>query len=188
MLYSNTRHMLYSNPRHMLYSNPRYMLYSNPSHMLYSNPRHMLYSKSSLTISTKNPSWRGTATIFLPSISAASHRPECQIQQSSPARTFEEWPSPSPQEQSSWQWQIFFITAEPLVVVVVYPLLGPGSGRVRWCYVCVSCESGVCESLCRWQALVSVYRAWRIPELLRCIQCSILLHIMDICFLTCICL
>ena len=34
----------------------------------------------------------------------------------------------------------------------------------------------------------SVYCAWRIPELLRCTQCSILLHIMDICFLTCICL
>ena len=30
--------------------------------------------------------------------------------------------------------------------------LGPGSGGVRWCYVCVNCESGL-----------SVYCAWRIP-------------------------
>ena len=29
---------------------------------------------------------------------------------------------------------------------------------------------------------------WRIPAHLRCTQCSILLHLMDICFLTCICL
>ena len=29
---------------------------------------------------------------------------------------------------------------------------------------------------------------WRIPAHLRCTQCSILLHRMDICFLTCICL
>ena len=44
------------------------------------------------------------------------------------------------------------------------------------------------DSLCRWQVQVSVYCAWRIPAHLRCIQCSILLHLMDICFLTCICL
>ena len=35
---------------------------------------------------------------------------------------------------------------------------------------------------------MSVYCAWRIPAHLRCTQCSILLHLMDICFLTCICL
>ena len=35
---------------------------------------------------------------------------------------------------------------------------------------------------------ISVYCAWRIPAHLRCTQCSILLHLMDICFLTCICL
>ena len=61
--------------------------------------------------------------------------------------------------------------------------LGPGSGAVGWCYVCVSLDS-----LCRWQVQVSVYCAWRIPAHLRCTQCSILLHLMDICFLTCICL
>ena len=33
-----------------------------------------------------------------------------------------------------------------------------------------------------------VYCAWRIPAHLRCTKCSILLHLMDICFLTCICL
>ena len=44
------------------------------------------------------------------------------------------------------------------------------------------------DSLCRWQVQVSVYCAWRIPAHLRCTQCSILLHLMDICFPTCICL
>ena len=62
-------------------------------------------------------------------------------------------------------------------------VLGPGSGAVGWCYVCVSLDS-----LCRWQIQVSVYCAWRIPAHLRCTQCSILLHLMDICFPTCICL
>ena len=41
------------------------------------------------------------------------------------------------------------------------------------------------DYLCRWQVQVSVYCAWRIPAHLRC---SILLHLMDIGFLTCICL
>ena len=44
------------------------------------------------------------------------------------------------------------------------------------------------DSLCRWQVHVSVYCAWRIPAHLRCTKCSILLHLMDMCFLTCICL
>ena len=44
------------------------------------------------------------------------------------------------------------------------------------------------DPLCRWQVQVSVYCAWRIPAHLRCTQCSIMLHLMDICFLTCICL
>ena len=60
---------------------------------------------------------------------------------------------------------------------------GPGSGAVGWCYFCVSLDS-----LCSWQVQVSVYCAWRIPAHRRCTQCSILLHLMDICFLTCICL
>ena len=61
--------------------------------------------------------------------------------------------------------------------------LGPGLRAVGWCYVCVSLDS-----LFRWQAQVSVYCAWRIPAHLTCTQCSILLHLKDICFLTCICL
>ena len=44
------------------------------------------------------------------------------------------------------------------------------------------------DYLCRWQVQVYVYFAWRIPAYLRCTQCSIMLHLMDICFLTCICL
>ena len=44
------------------------------------------------------------------------------------------------------------------------------------------------DSLCSWQDQVSVYCDWRIPAHLRCTQFSILLHLMDICFLTCICL
>ena len=42
------------------------------------------------------------------------------------------------------------------------------------------------DYLCRWQVQVYVYCVWRIPAHLRCTQCSILLHLMDICFLTCI--
>ena len=44
------------------------------------------------------------------------------------------------------------------------------------------------DSLCKWQVQVYVYCAWRIPAHLRCTQCLIPLHIMDICFLICICL
>ena len=58
-------------------------------------------------------------------------------------------------------------------------VLGPGSGRVGWWYVCVSCES-------RWQVQVSVYCARQIH--FSCTQCSFMLHIIDICFPPCICL
>ena len=77
-------------------------------------------------------------------------------------------------------------------------------GRVsvlRWCGVGGVGVSGldqVCEGdvmsvrvldyLCRWQVHVSVYCARRIPEHLRCTQCLILLHFIDICFLTYNCL
>ena len=44
------------------------------------------------------------------------------------------------------------------------------------------------DSLFRWQVQVSVYCAMRIPAHLRCTQCSILLYLIDICFLACICL
>ena len=59
--------------------------------------------------------------------------------------------------------------------------LGPWPGSVMWCYVCVCCEFG-------WQVQVSVYCARRIPAHLRCTQCSILVHLIDICILICICL
>ena len=42
--------------------------------------------------------------------------------------------------------------------------------------------------LWRWQVQVSVYCARRIPAHLRCTQCSILFQLIDICFLTCICM
>ena len=42
------------------------------------------------------------------------------------------------------------------------------------------------DYLCRWQVLLSVYCARRIPAHLRCIQCSIMLHLFDNCFLPCI--
>ena len=42
------------------------------------------------------------------------------------------------------------------------------------------------DSLCRWQVHVYVYCARRIFAHLRYTQCSILLHLIDICFLPCI--
>ena len=44
------------------------------------------------------------------------------------------------------------------------------------------------DSLCRLPVHVSVYCGWRIPAHVRCTLCSILLHLMYICFLHCICL
>ena len=43
-------------------------------------------------------------------------------------------------------------------------------------------------TLWRWQVQVPVYCARRIPAHLRGTQCSIMLHLIDIYFLTCICL
>ena len=53
--------------------------------------------------------------------------------------------------------------------------LDQGSGRVGLCYICVSFDFIV-----YMEVQVSVYCA-------RCTQCSILLHLIEICFLTCIC-
>ena len=52
-----------------------------------------------------------------------------------------------------------------------------------WCYVYVSLNY-----LCISQVQVSVYCAKMIPAHLRCIQCSFLLHLIDICFPPYICL
>ena len=75
------------------------------------------------------------------------------------------------------------------VCVLAAVVLGE-SGCAVWARVW---EDGVVcvvslDSLCRCQVHVSVYCARRIPAHLRCTQCSILLHLIDICFLTCICL
>ena len=64
--------------------------------------------------------------------------------------------------------------------------LGPGSEEVGWCYVCVSFV--ILDSLCIWQVQISVCCVCGIPKHIRCTQCSILLHLMDICFIPCICL
>ena len=64
---------------------------------------------------------------------------------------------------------------------------GLDQGRKRWDGV-MSVRGVSLDSRCRWQVQISVYCAWRIPAHLRRTQCSILLHLMDISFLTCICL
>ena len=69
-----------------------------------------------------------------------------------------------------------------------------GSGRVglgQGLGGCCGVKSVFVESLddlCWWQVHVSVYCARRMPAHLGCTQCSIMLHHIDICFLTCICL
>ena len=77
-----------------------------------------------------------------------------------------------------------------LYVFEFYPSCG-NMGSVGRVSVCVEVGSGyeawnrVWIFLCRWQIQVSVYCARRIPAHFRRIQCSILLHIIDICFLLC---
>ena len=66
-------------------------------------------------------------------------------------------------------------------VVVLGQGLGGWGGVMYVCIVSLN-------FLCRWQVHVSVYCARRIPAHLRCSQCSILFHLINICFLTCICL
>ena len=62
-----------------------------------------------------------------------------------------------------------------------------GQGLGGWDGVMSVCVVSL-DYLCKWQVQVSVYCARRIPAHLRCTQCSILLHHIHICFLTCICL
>ena len=68
------------------------------------------------------------------------------------------------------------------VSVWVVVVLGGCWGGVM--FVCVVSL----DFLCLCQVQVSVYYARRIPAHIRCTQCSILLHLIDICFLTCICM
>ena len=44
------------------------------------------------------------------------------------------------------------------------------------------------DFLCRWHVQLSVYCVWRIIAHLMCTQCSIMLQLIDICFLPFICL
>ena len=64
---------------------------------------------------------------------------------------------------------------------------GLGQGLGGWSGVISVCVVSL-DSVCRWQAQVSVYCARRISSHLRCTQCSILLDLIDISFLVCICL
>ena len=52
----------------------------------------------------------------------------------------------------------------------------------------VSVFTNPVDYLCRWQVHVFVYCARRTPAHLRCTQCSILLHLIDIGSLPCVCL
>ena len=63
--------------------------------------------------------------------------------------------------------------------------LGPGSGRKGGVMsVCVVSP----DSLCRLQIQLYVYCAGQIPAHFNCIQCAIMLYLMDIFFPLCICL
>ena len=64
---------------------------------------------------------------------------------------------------------------------------GLGQGLGGWGGVMYVCVVSL-DSLCRWQVQVCVYCARRISAHLMCTQRSILLHLIDICFLTCICM
>ena len=60
------------------------------------------------------------------------------------------------------------------------------------CEIVMFCNGVMCvvnvDYLCRWQVQLYVYCARRIPAHLRYTQCLILLHLINICFLSCICL
>ena len=58
--------------------------------------------------------------------------------------------------------------------------------EIQGCYRLVSRQLEEPPQLCRLQVQVSVYCAKQIPTHIRYTQCSILLHIIDICFLPCI--
>ena len=63
-------------------------------------------------------------------------------------------------------------------MTILYAYCNLGQGLGGWGGVMYVCVVSL-DYLCRWQVQVSVYCAR---------QCSILLHLIDICFLTCICL
>ena len=57
---------------------------------------------------------------------------------------------------------------------------GLGQGLGGWGVVMSVCIVSL-DFLCIWQVQVYVYCARRIPAHLRCTQCSIMLHLIDIC-------
>ena len=65
--------------------------------------------------------------------------------------------------------------------------MGQGLRLGGWGCVMSMCVVSL-DSLCRCQVHVYVYCARRIPSHLMCTQCSILLHLIDIYFLSYICL
>ena len=66
--------------------------------------------------------------------------------------------------------------------LVAWARVWKGGGDVMCVCVCVVSL----DALCGCQVQVSEYYDRRIPAHLRCTQCSILLHLIDICFLMCI--
>ena len=67
--------------------------------------------------------------------------------------------------------------------VLEMSVVGGVGGVCDMCTVCVRGGVGGVDGRSRY-----LYCARRIPAHLRCTQCSFLLHLIDICFLTCICL
>ena len=65
--------------------------------------------------------------------------------------------------------------------------LGPGSGKVRLCYVCVCCESGFFVYMAGPGICILCYGD-TCASILRCTKCSILLHLTDIYFLSYSCI
>ena len=138
VIFKSSLHVVFESSSHVVFESSSHVVIESSSHV-YSNPRHMLYSNPSLTISTRNHKNNHNIIAVYKCRITSPRMPDSTVKSSIDILGVT---ITSPQEQSSWQWQKIFITAEPHVVVAVYPLLGPGSGGVRWCYVCVSCESG----------------------------------------------
>ena len=64
---------------------------------------------------------------------------------------------------------------------------GLGQGLGGWSGVMSLCAMSL-YYMCWWQVQVSVYCARQISAHLRCTQYPIMLHLIDICFLTCLCM
>ena len=80
VVFKSSLHVVFESSSHVVFESSSHVVFESSSHVIFESIINHIHKKSVMT---------GTATIFLPS-SAASHHPECQIQRSSPARTFEE--------------------------------------------------------------------------------------------------